>query len=66
MRHGQHPRLPPGNDDGGYDSKDIPVIPALDLGKAADHFFAVAVFLSAFLLSLLSLLSRAAVAAMAG
>jgi hypothetical protein len=44
-------RLPPGNDDGGYEVKEIPVIQALDLGKAADHFLAVAVWLLAFLSS---------------
>jgi hypothetical protein len=62
MQHGQHSRLPPGNDDGGYNNEDILVIPALDLGDVADHFLAVAVLLSAFLLSSLSS-SRAAVAA---
>jgi hypothetical protein len=43
MQHGQHPHLPPGNDDGRYDDKDIPIIPVLDLSEAADHFLAVAV-----------------------
>jgi hypothetical protein len=61
-RHGQHLRLPPGNDDGGYDDKDVPVIPASDLGEAAEHFLAVAVLLPAFLLSSSSS-SRAAAAA---
>jgi hypothetical protein len=50
-----------GNDDGGYNDDDIPVIPALDLGEAADHFLAVAVLLSAFLS--LALLSRVVAAA---
>ena len=61
-RHGQHPRLPPGNDDGGYNNKDIPIILAPDLGKEANHFLAVAILLLTFLSSLL-LLSRAAAAA---
>jgi hypothetical protein len=61
-RHGQHPCLPPSNDDGEYDNKDIPVIPASDLGMAADHFLAMAKSLLAFLLLSL-LLSRAAAAA---
>jgi hypothetical protein len=62
MQHVQHPRLPPGNDEGGYEDKDIPIILALDLGKAADHFLTVAVLSSAFSLPLLSS-SRAAAAA---
>jgi hypothetical protein len=62
MQHGQHPRLPPGNDDGGYDNEDIPIIPVLNLGKAVNHFLAAAVSLSAFLL-LSSSLSRVAAAA---
>jgi hypothetical protein len=62
MQHGHHPRLPPGNDDGGYDKEDIPVIPASDCRKADNHFLTVAVSLSAFSSSSL-LLSRAAVVA---
>jgi hypothetical protein len=50
MQHGQHPRVPTGNYDGGYDNEDIPVIPALDLGNAANHFLALAVLMLAFLL----------------
>jgi hypothetical protein len=56
--------LPPGNDEGGYNNKDIPIIPALDLGEAADHFLAMAILLSAF--SLLSSSLSKAVAAAAG
>jgi hypothetical protein len=61
MQHGQHLHLPPSNDDRGYDDEDVSVTPALDLGEAADHFVAVAVSSWVFL-SLLSSLSRAAVA----
>jgi hypothetical protein len=64
MQHGQHLRLPPGNDDGGYDNKDIPIILALDLGKVNNHFLAMAVSLSTFLSS--SLLSLRVAAAAAG
>jgi hypothetical protein len=61
-QHGQHPHLPPSNDDGGYDDEDLPVIPASDFGEAADHFLAMAVVLLA-ISSLLLLSSRAAAAA---
>jgi hypothetical protein len=63
MQHGQHLCLPPSNDGGEYNNEDIPVIPASDLGEAADHFLTMAIIWSAFSSSSLSSLSRAVAAA---